>query len=1198
MENKKNLIIGIGTGVAGVSILATSLVLVSQIDYNGVNPRQELENLASKIKNVAFKSEIFDNSTTYKKIKEQLFDASGKLRPNIELSKFLSFYTVINSRISKIELNFSPEKPIVEFISFVPNDENQSFDLKFRIRHKISDSYTAFSPIFSQKIAFAQRSQFALADFNTNLQKMTNDFRENIQNLRQKDFVANFSSQNSKASTQKIPMLTRVEDFAKDINSASTSEEAVEKISMYFPDFERIIFELNSNKKNQLALNQGKIFDFTLDRNPGTNEFIKLSPTLVPSFLIKAELTNEAKFDLKGLQIEAATMVEKIDLVPKTRRTFDTPPLSSPEVAKPEKKTVAQSQPFQSGGSSTQPGTSGGSSTPVAPKPAVPAPKRPAPAPKPPAKPAVPAPSAKPKTPSYFADVDEILEQINFRKLTFSDFKVSSTAQSQTVSMSTSVSGVLEDKITTFTQFSSVSSEPQPVAVSETAPAAPAAPAPAEKTPVKPELDPTKLLEVAQKTVSDFIDKLNAKVYKSLYEKSEAAEAMINSDFLINPLSLDFGGLSKFFPEKSPEGIDFYLDIAKAKIKKEASSTSLEIPTKINLYSNFFGDSKAKLLKSKEEILTISGFKTEGTSSNTENGTPNLELDKSRQDYYALNSLPSSSPQLVTVAVSTQSTATTNSPREIKIVSANPFITKTELEELIKAQKFQEIKDILVNPFQYGFNFDANEAIVKSWVGEQNFPSLKDFQTFKPEANKTVSEVKTLRSDKFFADEFDVAAFYSHLAGLEPAQALQYFLAIAKANNLVDQSEVLNQEDIENGNVFNAAAKVKFKLSSSEKIHGFDFNNQTSTFHKRAWISDLFLPKDLAAKLIKPGENSLSDDVIFDRINKIQISASNSSSGGNGQGNGDIYKEIREGAKKLEEGNSSSGSSSGSSTSNGGNQETIDKKIKEFFTSKTDSLNDLRDLLLAFYVKAKELKSFVPWAKINEDLQYQIVFEKQTGSPSDGIEVPSGSESYKLTYYYKLIDRKTKKEEYQTPKTVLKFIVSKDSESLMDSQDNIALNKAILQIPPSLSTLYFKKEEFDKLAPNHWKKWDPTSDTSCFEKTEKFKEISAFITKFNPNFKAKVISEAVDQFDSNSKIIILEATKEIKSEKPEVPPKTTPTNYLKSSLNFQIKVVLDDTIKSPATKTEATKPMATKTEAAKPVSTMLSETTTTTTKTT
>ncbi|WP_069096534.1 P97 family adhesin [Mesomycoplasma ovipneumoniae] len=1115
-KNKNSLILAL-TAVGGVAIFATTVGLVTRIRYTGENPRAELENLVSRIQNVAFKSDVFDDSTTYSQIKAQLFDNSGKLLAGTDLNKFISFYTQVNSQLRKFEPTFAPNKPFLEFIDLIPNDNDQSFELRFRAKHQIDNNRTAFSTIISKKVSFAQRSQFALAEFNSNLEKITKSFKENIQNLRRTDFSSSFSSPN--LTNQKIASLTRVEDFAADVNRAGTQLEAVEKIAQYFPDFQKIINELNFDQNNSFPFKQGTIYNFSLEKHPGTNNFISVDSNSVPSFLVKAELTDDAKFELKNFNIEDAQLLEKIDLVPQVSSNS-----SSSQDANNEGNTA------ESGEKQTKQAT-------------------------------------------YFADLDDILSKISIRKLNFLDFKIApgqitQTPASVTVnssSPSTSESSPQLQQVNSVQLFQDQEqqaeqqqngeqaqgqngnqTEGQGTGGGQTQTESP------EQTP-SPETKPQGLEEFVNKltvnsfTSLDFLETLNRDLYKSNQTRSESVVKAINDNLLIKPISLDFGELSPYFSQRKVSGVDFYLDINRAK----ATSNTLEIPVNINLYSSFFGDNNPKLLKSKREIFEIKYFKQNTATTGTTH-----QLDKNRQEFYFINSLPDNSPQLQQVAVSTTAQPTIH---EEKIVTTTSFISKTELEKLIEDnnQKSEELKQILSNKFQYGYDFNPHEAMLKSWTGNQKFPKLSDFLDFQSD-DQTGSHygIKSLKSDKFFTNEHDVAAFYAYLLSMEPTEILEYLFEIAKSANLIDLNEQINITDIKEGNIFKTAYDIKFKPESN--IMGLDFNGHVKTFDRRGWISNLFLPKTIADQF----KNDHDDDKIFEKLNKISpATIRQSSSASTGQTTtDDIYKDIREKTKKINESTNSSGSNTGIlnlvSAVTEQNQEltkSVEELVKNFYSTKTEKLTNLKDLLLAFYVKAKELNNFRAWAKVDPDLDYQIVFEKQTGPTanysSTGIDIPSGSEGYELTYYYKIFNKQTKTEEYQSPKTALKILVSTNDQK--QSEEIKTLNKAVLSIPPSYSLLQYQTAEFEKIAATP-QTGDQTSQ-KAFEATKEFKEIQEIIKKYDPTLALSVKSETKDVFHPDTiKIVLLEVTKNAQSgsEATENPSQTSE----KSQLNFQIRI--------------------------------------------
>ncbi|MDW2925761.1 P97 family adhesin [Mesomycoplasma ovipneumoniae] len=1183
-KNTNRLAIAL-TAVGGVAIFATTIGLVTRIRYTGENPRAELESLVSRVQNVAFKSDVFDDSTTYSQIKSQLFDQSGKLLAGTDLNKFISFYTQVNSKLRKFEPTFAPNKPFLEFIDLIPNDNDQSFELRFRAKHQVDNNHTAFSTIISKKVSYAQRSQFALAEFNSNLEKITKSFKENIQNLRRQDFSS--SVINLSLTDQKIASLTRAEDFAADVNKSGTEAEAIEKINQYFPDFQKLINELNFDKNNFFAFKQGTIYNFSLEKHPGTNNYILVGPNSVPSFLVKAELSDDAKFELKNFNIEDAQLLEKIDLVPQA-------------------SSNSEASQDQSGEKQT-------------------------------------------KQPTYFADVDDILSKISLRKLQFTDFRVGSkpvdtqTQVATQASLLSSESPEVKQLVQVAADLTQAQAQPQADRTTEqqastgeqgtsetidsnaastglgAAEAATGAAAsgeaagsngtttgqqgdgqtgeqPTVTTPAQPE-DKTKelvkYLEISTRTVNDFFASFNKKIYSSTREKSKEVVDKINSELLITPISLDFGEFNQYFGQKQPQGVDFYLDLSKAQEKDgvNTDNSNLEIPVVINLYSSFFGDSENKLLGSRTSVFEIPNFKkVMGTGAGT--GT-NIEsnLDTERKTFYNLDGLPTTSasqPTSVSVSASTtsaQTTTTTN--KQIRIGSTTAYISKIELENLIgqtgqpsegtdqttesKAPKFKEIKKIIGNPFQYAYDFDANESMLKAWVGQQKFPKLEDFANF-TENNFIASDykIKSLKSDKFFKNEYDVASFYAYLIQMEPAQVLNYLFEIAKANGLVDKNASINLNDIVDNNIFKIASDVKLKTTENNPVYSLDFNNQFLGFDSRGWISNLFLPKTVWEKT----NTLINDGDIFNELNQysaVKVDASASSGSGNtGSGTDELYKQLQEAAKKIKENlkkqsssilkageNGSGGGGGGAGAGGSGSDETtpssIQVEIKKFFSDKTQPLSTLKDLLLAFYFKAKELTNFNAWSKLGSDLDYKIVFEKQgtTSSSTGGSETlttPSGLEDYKLTYYYKVFDKNTGVDKYQTPKIELNLWVNKNDTQRTERAE---LNKVVLSIPPSFSLFYFKKEDFDKLKKGES---DQSTEAKAFEATEAFKEIQTKIQENNKDLKLSVVSIDEDKISPQRfKVVNLQIEKTTSTAG-----EGSTSQSVKSSLSFQVRIALDD----------------------------------------
>ncbi|WP_337903011.1 hypothetical protein [Mesomycoplasma ovipneumoniae] len=464
--------------------------------------------------------------------------------------------------------------------------------------------------------------------------------------------------------------------------------------------------------------------------------------------------------------------------------------------------------------------------------------------------------------------------------------------------------------------------------------------------------------------------------------------------------------------------------------------------------------------------------------------------------------------------------------------------------------------------------------MLKSWTGNQKFPKLHDFSDFQSDDQTSAQfGIKSLKSKKFFTNEHDVAAFYAYLLSMEPTEILEYLFEIAKSANLIDPNEKINVNDIKEGNIFRTAEGIEFKPESN--IMGLDFNGHVKTFDKRGWISNLFLPKTIADKF----KNNRDDDKIFEELNKISPAKIQQDSSGSATGQTeDIYKDIRENTKKINQTNNTSSSGSGVlapvSTDAGQTEQSVkpvEELVKDFYSTKTEKLTNLKDLLLAFYVKAKELNNFRAWAKVSSDLDYQIVFEKQTGAAnySTGTDIPSGSEGYNLTYYYKIFNKETKVEEYQSPKTSLKILVSKTDQK--QSEEKKTLNKAVLSIPPSYSLIQYGKTEFDKIATQTG---GDQASKKAFEDTKEFKEIQEIIKKHDPNLVLSVKSETKDVFHpETTKIVLLEVTKKAQSETESTENSTQSSE--KSQLNFQIRIQkLPEPVKPATSETTSPAPEA------------------------
>lgn len=1264
-KNNKNSLLVTATAIVGVAVFATTVGLVTRIRYKGENPRAELESLVSKVQNVAFKSDVFDNSTTYKQIKALLFDETGKLRPGIDLNKFISFYTAVNSKIQKFEVSFAPNKPFFEFINLIPDDKNQTFTLQFRAKHQLDNNYTAYSSILSKKIAYAQRSQFALADFNANHRKITKSFQTNIQNLRETDFSVDFSSSQTSLASQKIPFLTRVEDFAADINKSGNQEEAISRISKYFPDFQRYIHELKDDPNNVLPFKKGKIFDFSITRRAGTNDFISLSANSEPSFLIKARLTNEAKFELRGLNIEEAEMLEEIKLVPVDQFVVNLETDLKPGQA-PEKSQKPQSEQTEI--------------------------KK-----------------------TYFAEIDKILSKITMRKLQLSDFKVApqtSSSQPKQVKASVSAGSNLDQGqenriLVPVSQQSSnpqqqqqpqpqsqpqpqpqsqPQSQPQPNAQTQPKAQIQSSPKAPVQKPATP--DPSKSFKIRTKRARDFLKEFNKTFYRSNKLKSQKLEEKINSEYLSNKIGIDLGVLKKYISNN--QGIEYTFDIANAKIRdaQDGITSHIEIPVTISLWSSFFGDSDNVLLKSKTETFIIPYFQKETTSESKDQkvGHTQKELDLNQKLVYQLSELPGTSTQ-----GSSGSSTQTEQIKEVKLPTLTAFISKQELEALIDGDKnlasqpvsqtvsvsqevkatefqqqeanstnssptspspsptspspaspssspsptspknvdenigvpnprFEEIKKIISSEFTYKYNFRANEALLDAWVGKQNFPSLKDISQFRSDQRLAKDyKLVNLKSNKFLKEDYDVLAFYANLVQKDPREVLQYLFEIAKANNLIGPEEKLDLNQIDDDGIFRRAKAIKLidKSSNNQGIYGFSFNNQFLKFHERGWMSTLYLPNEAKTKLADYQNllsAGISDTKIFSELNKIQpldlkvqssdssdskSDSSDSSDSKTTPTNQDLLSKLTslksqieaivkkyetESKKYLGTENNNGGGSSGTEQKGS----SIPEENKKFILENTAKLDNLADLLLAFYYQAKRL-NFASWSQLqDEDLDYQIQFEKEanntesssSSSSSSSLSSSSSSSSetdtnkpenaveYKLTYYYKIYNKTTKKVVYTTPKTIIKLYLASSNIGVKEKQERELMNKLVLSIPSAYSIFYLKQNEWDQVkTTNNGQQMGQPSSSQGFESLEPFKKIQEIVHKNNKDYDLKVVTIRDDAYAENAKIVHLRVVrkeeqqgeqKEKGKEKEKEKEKSPQGQVPQSAFFFQVRLIKDD----------------------------------------
>ncbi|WP_434334913.1 hypothetical protein V2P41_03610 [Mesomycoplasma hyopneumoniae] len=255
----------------------------------------------------------------------------------------------------------------------------------------------------------------------------------------------------------------------------------------------------------------------------------------------------------------------------------------------------------------------------------------------------------------------------------------------------------------------------------------------------------------------------------------------------------------------------------------------------------------------------------------------------------------------------------------------------------------------------------------------------------------------------------------------------------------------------------------------------------------------------------------------------------------------------------------------------------------------TAKLDNLADLLLAFYYQAKRL-NFASWSQLqDEDLDYQIQFEKEannTESSSSSSSSPSSSSSssssetdtnkpenaveYKLTYYYKIYNKTTKKVVYTTPKTIIKLYLASSNIGVKEKQERELMNKLVLSIPSAYSIFYLKQNEWDQVITNNGQQMGQTGSSQGFESLEPFKKIQEIVHKNNKDYDLKVVTIRDDAYAEKAKIVHLRVVgkeeqqpeqkeKEKEKEKGKEQKETSSQSQVpQSAFFFQVRLIKDD----------------------------------------
>ncbi|WP_341433268.1 P97 family adhesin [Mesomycoplasma ovipneumoniae] len=231
---KKNIfLLGLST-IAGGAIIAVPLVVFANLELK--NPRIDVQNQAKSISFISIKDKYLNANSDYLDLKKKLLNDDNTKKTDIDLTDFFDFYQTNNS---SIPVNFSTDhnwKPFkLEIFDIKPDDNEQTFEVFWRVSQKLDDNKTAISDLFKQKVAYNYVPDYSLSNFSTYSEDQLKKLRPYTNS------EVNFSFK------KELTKLISVEDFQKEVNSAKNDTEAREIINKYF-NLDETISQIFSNK--------------------------------------------------------------------------------------------------------------------------------------------------------------------------------------------------------------------------------------------------------------------------------------------------------------------------------------------------------------------------------------------------------------------------------------------------------------------------------------------------------------------------------------------------------------------------------------------------------------------------------------------------------------------------------------------------------------------------------------------------------------------------------------------------------------------------------------------------------------------------------------------------------------------------------------------------------------------------------------
>ncbi|MDW2925705.1 P97 family adhesin [Mesomycoplasma ovipneumoniae] len=231
---KKNIFLLALSTLAGGAIITVPIVVFANLELK--NPRIDVQNQAKSISFISIKDKYLNANSDYLDLKKKLLNDDNTKKTDIDLTDFFDFYQTNNS---SIPVNFSTDhnwKPFkLEIFDIKPDDNEQTFEVFWRVSQKLDDNKTAISDLFKQKVAYNYVPDYSLSNFSTHSEDQLKKLRPYT------DSEVNFSFK------KELTRLISVEDFQKEVNSAKNDTEAREIISQYF-NLDETISQIFSNK--------------------------------------------------------------------------------------------------------------------------------------------------------------------------------------------------------------------------------------------------------------------------------------------------------------------------------------------------------------------------------------------------------------------------------------------------------------------------------------------------------------------------------------------------------------------------------------------------------------------------------------------------------------------------------------------------------------------------------------------------------------------------------------------------------------------------------------------------------------------------------------------------------------------------------------------------------------------------------------